>query len=521
MENTRTSRSIINSSVAMITQIITLILQFVMQTIFIHTLGATYLGINGLFTNVLSILSFAELGIGNAITYSLYKPLAVNDKAKIQLLMNFFRKAYNTIGLIILVLGLIFTPFIRVLIKGADNVNDLHLYFILFLLNSVVSYFFSYKRTLLIADQKGYLSTLNIFYFKLAQSILQIIFLLETHNFFIYLIVQIIFTLLSNIRISIVANKLFPFLKEKTVEKLSKEDFNKIKMSTLGLIGSQIGAIVVTNTNNLLISAFVGVFFTGIYSSYMLIQQGVRQVINQAMDAIIASLGNLATENNRDKIYRIYNQHLFLSWSISFFCSIYFITLFNPFVSIWLGKKYLFSMDIVFLIVLNFYIGQNRKTPLSFINSQGLFVKAGVKSICEAVLNLIVCFILLIPLKLGIVGVLLGTTTVNIILNIWFEPWLVFREGLLRKIDFSYFLIYISRFLYTFVVGGIIYFIADQIEASLFITLVTKFIVVTVLTTLIYWITFRKDPKFSIITNIIRKTFEIIKIKISKLYNNK
>lgn len=289
-----------------------------------------------------------------------------------------------------------------------------------------------------------------------------------------------------------------------------------IKTSTLGLVGSQIGSIVVSNTNNLLISAFVGVFFTGIYSSYMMVIQGVRQIINQAMDAVIASLGNLATEDNTEKIHHIYNQHLFLSWSISFFSSIYFITLFNPFVTVWLGERYTFSMDIVFLMILNFYITQNRKTPLSFINSHGLFAKAGVKSIIEAILNLIVCFIFLIPLEMGISGVLLGTTVVNVLLNIWFEPWLVFHDGLSRRISVRYFINYLGRLLFTLFVGGIIYFGLIQLSFNPFTTLFVRFIVTTIVSAIFYWVVYRRDTRFKIITVTIIKMMNLIKSKIFK-----
>ncbi|GAA2910763.1 lipopolysaccharide biosynthesis protein [Enterococcus pseudoavium] len=515
MENSRTTKSIVNSSVALITQIIITLFQFAMQTVFIHTLGATYLGINGLFTNVLAILSFAELGIGNAIVFSLYQPLATNDLKHIQLLMNFFKKAYNIIGLVILVLGTLFTPFIHILIKGAEDVQYLRIYFMLFLLNSVVSYFFSYKRTLLIADQKGYLSTLNTFLFKLMQSIIQIVILLLTHNFILYLVVQIVFTLVSNFHISILANNVYPILKNKTSEKLSKNDLDLIKSSTLGLIGSQIGTIVVLNTNNLLISAFVGIFFTGIYSSYMMVVQGILNIINQAMDAVIASLGNLAVEDNNEKEYQIYRQHLFLSWSISFFCSIYFITLFNPFVMVWLGEQYTFSMNIVFLIVLNFYISQNRKTPLSFINSHGLFTKAGIKAIFEAVINLIICFILLIPFKMGISGVLLGTIAVNLLLNIWFEPWLVFHDGLFRKIGWSYFVEYLQGALFTLIVGAVIYSGLSCLSFSPYMTLLVNFNVTTLVTLSTYILVFKHDTRFKVIASMIKKTIMLIKRKFS------
>lgn len=510
MQNSRTNNSIINSSIAMTTQFITILLQFLMQTVFIHTLGATYLGINGLFQNVLAILAFSELGIGNAITFSLYIPLRDKDEYKIHILMNFFKKAYTVIGATVFVLTLVMMPFIHTLVKGADDIGHLQLYFFLYAMKSVVSYFFSYKRTLLIADQKGYKSNLNLFFFNLFQSLFQMFVLIRMHSFLLFLIIQIVFTLFSNIKISQVANKEYPFLKEKNTDKLPKKDLEIIKKSTLGLVGTQIGAIVVSNTNNLLISAFVGVFYTGIFSSYTMIQQGVRQIINQAMDSIISSIGNLAAESNLEKSRIIFKRHQFLSWTISYFCSLFFITLFHPFITIWLGKDYVFPFYIEWLIVLNFYISQNRKTPLSFIMSYGLFEKAGKKAILEAILNLVICFVLLVPFKMGIVGVLLGTTAVNILLNIWFEPWLVYRDALMQNIKSDYFIDYTKKFVFTVINISLLICIVSFVDLSNFLNLVVTFIITLAYGLISYILVYRKTDGFEFIYNIIKQIFRII-----------
>lgn len=222
----RSVNSLKNTSYAMLTQILSLIFKFIIQTIFIKTLGAEYLGVNGLFTNVLQMLSLAELGIGSAITYNLYKPLANNNEKEIKAYMNFYKKAYNFIGLFILIIGLCITPFLKFFIKNQSQVDNLNLIYLLFLLNTVLSYFFAYKRSIIIADQKSFLDSQNLLIKTIIQTILQVLILIFTKNYILFLVIQIACTFFSNIFISRKANKLYPYLIKNT-ECLTKKTKKK------------------------------------------------------------------------------------------------------------------------------------------------------------------------------------------------------------------------------------------------------------------------------------------------------
>ena len=223
-QRSRTENSIINSAMSIVTQVLTVVLNFAVKTVFIKMLNDEYLGVNGLFTNIITMLSLADLGIGIAIPYSLYKPLAKKDEHKINVLMNFYKKVYTIIGIAVLLIGLSLTPFLGLIIKDIPkNVPHLSLIYILFVIHSASSYFFVYKKFLIDSDQKGYITSRIIFTFSTLLSIIQIILLVTTKNYILFLLSSIILVIIQNIYISSKANKLYPFIKNKTDEKLEKD----------------------------------------------------------------------------------------------------------------------------------------------------------------------------------------------------------------------------------------------------------------------------------------------------------
>ena len=220
-----------NAFANIIGQVIQVVLQFLCRTIFIKLLSTEYLGLNGLFTNVLSMLSLAELGFGNALIYSMYKPIHNNDKKQICHLINFYRKIYIYITIIIFILGISLLPFLQNFIKDFENYNELenlYLIYILYLINTLCSYVYIYKRSIIDANQKNYITIIIQKAVNIFQNIIQIIFLYLTKNFIIYLIIQIICTLVSNIIISKIADKMFPYLKEDTKNLPEKYEQHKI-----------------------------------------------------------------------------------------------------------------------------------------------------------------------------------------------------------------------------------------------------------------------------------------------------
>lgn len=429
MKPSRLKYAMLNSTVLTLIQIMTIILKFITQTVFIRVLGREFLGLNGLFTNILSVLSFAELGVGTSIVFSLYKPLAENDKQQISALMNLFKKAYTFIGMTVGVLGCALIPFLHLLIKDFEQLDGVYIYFLLYLANSVISYFFTYKRSLLIADQHEYISMLNTFLFMVLQVILQVFFLFLNHSYAFYLWIAIICTFLSNVAISHKVNKDYPYLKKNSKEHVSTEIKKTIGANVVGMIGSRIGAIVVRSTDNLLLSSFMGIGIVGIYSNYLLIVNSISGVLNKLVSSVTASIGNLIVEQNNNRSYEVYKQHFMINiFVVSFSAGCLLVSL-NPFIKAWAGKNYVLVSRIVLVIVINYFVDQLRQTNITFISAYGLFVPNGKKSVVEAILNFVLSLILLRTFKLGIAGVLLGTVITNIVLNSWWEPLLLFRSG--------------------------------------------------------------------------------------------
>ena len=430
MEKSRLHYSILNSSVTVVIQVVNIFIKFLLQTVLIKELGATFVGINGLFTNILTMLSFAELGIGPAIVYSLYKPLAKKNEYEISALMKLFSKSYNFIGIIIGVIGTILLPIIPWFVKNGSDIANLRIYFFLFVLNSALSYFFTYKRSLLIADQKNYISAVNQFIFNLLQTVLQIGILFELKNYLLFLIIQVLCTFSSNVMISFKVDKAYPFLKNFKNAKVNVETISTIKKNIVGMMGSKFGTVIIFGTDNLLISTFLGIVKVGIYSNYSLIVTAVTNVLTNAVNSVTSSIGNLTVSASSQKVKSIFLRHLFINFLVTLFSSSLLLGLLNPFISFWIGKNYLLSSFTVEVIVINFALNQMRQTAVSFIGSYGLFWKVGIKSIIEAIVNLVLSLIFIYFLKLGIAGTILGSVMTNICINTWWEPRLVIKEGI-------------------------------------------------------------------------------------------
>ena len=270
IEKSRTSNSIRNIVVSVGCQLATLVLSFITRTLFIHILGTDYLGINGLFSNILSVMSLADLGFGTAIVYTLYRPLMENDQKQISAVINFYGKVYTIVAAIMLIVGVGIVPFLKYLVNLENELPFLHLYYILFLLDSVCSYLYVYKSAVLEADQKNYIVKTNRTVFLLITNVVKLIVLYCTRNYFSYLIVQIIGTLLSNISIYRIAEKKYPYLRNSN-EQLGKTEKKSIIDNVKSLFLYKIGGVILNSTDNILISAIVSTTVVGLYSNYSLL----------------------------------------------------------------------------------------------------------------------------------------------------------------------------------------------------------------------------------------------------------
>ena len=468
----RLTNTIRNTIVGFATQLIVILLNFINRTIFIHYLGAEYLGLSGLFSNILSMLSLAELGMGVAISFSLYKPLGENDIRKTKALMNFYQLAYRIIGIVILGLGLCLIPFLDFLIKDKPDIPHFTLIYVLFLANTVVSYFFTYKRSLLSADQKEYLNSVNRTVFSIIQSIGQFLVLLLTRNYLLYLMVVIICTLCSNIRISYQCDKMYPYLKNNH-EKLTKEETKSLMKYVAAQLSHKVGGIVVSGTDNILTTSLVngGLVIVGLYSNYLLLINTIKSIITMFFTSVTASVGNLNAEHNAEKSKEVFDKMFFLNmcfYGISASC-IY--NLANDFISLWIGEDYLLSAGIVIVIVINYYMSGMRQTCQTYNTTLGLFWNDRFKPWIEAIINLVTSVVLI--RYYGFMGVLLGTLISTITTSFWVEPYILYKHGFKMKLR-DYFIRYCQYTAVTLLSTTFSFYLTKIVEVSSFFLWIVK-----------------------------------------------
>lgn len=408
-------------------QIISLVAQFVCRTVFVYTLDKEYLGVNGLFSNILTLLSLTELGFGTALIYSMYKPIAENDKAAICKLMNLYKYIYRIVAVVILGIGLCLTPFLRYLVSGDTSIENFQLIYVLYLLNTVCGYLLIYKKSIIDAYQKAYIATIYQKTGLIVQNIIQIVVLVVTHNFLIYLVSQICVNVGVNILISNKATKMFHFLSENTKTIPDKKICKTIAKNTFAMSLHKVGGVLVEATDNLIMSAFVGLSAVGIYSNYTLIANNIRSCLIIVFNSFTASVGNLAAVENRERVHETFRTLSFAGFILTGGCSVALYELFNPFIRVWIGEDYLFGTTIVAVVVLNFYIYCMRRVPLMFRDAMGLFWHDRYKSLAEAAVNLVVSIVL--AKKIGILGVLIGTTISSLSTCVWIEPLILYKYG--------------------------------------------------------------------------------------------
>lgn len=489
----RTGNALRNMGFALAGQLLTLLAAFFTRGVFVRTLSAEYLGMNGLFSSILSLLSLAELGVGAAITFGLYRPLADQDTLEVKALMSFFRRAYVRIGLSIFFLSLLLLPFLPNLLKSPQALEDLRLYFFLFALNNAISYFFSYKRALLIADQKEYLSVFYQSFFFLLRNGYQVLALILTRSFWLYLIIQFVMTLLENILISIKADSLYPFLKETQALRLTPEAFATLKRNTLAMLAHKIGAVVVFGTDNILISKLVGIVEVGLYSNYSMVVVAMNTLLQRFLGALTASVGNLVATEPEERILVVFDSLNLLSYWLTALSSIGLFFLLNPFVKLWLGEQYLFPLPLVTIIVANFYLGRMRNPVLVFRDALGLFWKDRYKPLLEATVNLFAS--LVFYRYLGFIGILVGTTFSTLTTCFWIEPYVLFRYGLRRPLK-KYFKRFLFHTALMFIAGLITAIAIALFKDDGFASLLTRIFTVLLIPNLVFWGVFRKTEEF-------------------------
>ena len=428
----RREKAVRNLLYAWLNQGVMLIMNIVVRIVFVRVLSKEYLGLSGLFGNIISLLSLAELGVGTAIVYSLYEPLANRDEDTICTLMRFYKRVYIAVGTAILVIGALLMPFLPFFIKDMPDIPEIRRIYLLFVVNSAASYFFSYKSSLISADQSDYLIKKVKLWVTLVMYILQIGILLLSGNYCLFLLVQIGATVSQNVAGSWLADRMYPFLANKTVNTMPEALLRQIWKNTRALMLHKVGDIMVFSTDNLIISKFVGLAEVGIYSNYTLIQQALNSILSQIFTSMTAGVGNLGVLETSEKKCEVFKRVFFLNAWIYGFCSIAFGCMAQDFIRAFFGESFTIGHGVLAFIIINFYLTGMRKTTLTFRDALGLFWQNRYMPLGEALINLTVSLALVVPYGVG--GVLAGTAVSTLLLPWWIEPYIIFRHGLKLKV---------------------------------------------------------------------------------------
>jgi len=498
MKNTRTNNSIKNSLTSMLVYIITIVMGFVLQAVFIRILGAEYNGVKGLFTNILSMLSIAELGFGSAIVYNLYKPMAEKNTQEIKILVKFYKNVYHIIAGVVLIIGVIILPIIPKIVGETLIPENIQFLFLLYLLNTVFSYLLTYKRSVLYADQKSYITNTVNSVFVILKNLIQIAIIIITKEFVVFLISQIVFTILENITINIIVNKRYEFVKDlSTAKSINKELKKDIITKVKGLLFHKIGAFVVLGTDNIIISMTqgLGVIAVGMYANYNMVIGQIKILFSNIISSLTASVGNLLVEKDKVKARSIYKSILLINSWIFCFASTSIYCMIEPFIRIWIGEKYILSKFVLIVLTVNLYIQGMRSTSNTFKEAAGVFFEDRFVPLIESITNIVASLIFV--RIFGLAGVFIGTIISTMILFLYSYPKYVYKlvlEGTYKE----YFKLYVLHAVLTSIISFVTIYISSFVVISnVYIQLLLNGIICLIVPNVLYLLFAIKMPEFN------------------------
>lgn len=465
--------------------------------------------------SLIGFLNVAELGVGAAVGYSLYEPLSKKKYFKINDIMILFKYYYINIAKIILILGSVLSLFLKFLVKGQVNINLAYIYYFLYLINCSISYLFTYKQTLIIADQKQYKIAYVLNTTKIMKMIVQCILLYVTKSFFVWILLEILFNLLGmilvNHKINLEYKNNITYKSNKSIKIIKNENF-RIGKNIRNVFFHKLAGFVVGQTDAILISIFSNLKETGIYTNYIMIISALTGLLGTVIGSVMPSIGNLIAEESKEKSYKIFKKLYLLDNLLAGFISFGVYKLINEFIIFWVGKEYLFSNYIVMILVINLYIQISRGTVDRFKDGFGIYWDV-FAPIIESIINLI--FSLLLAWKFGIVGIFIGTIISNIVIVELWKPYIVFKEGFNIKIS-NYVkqkLDILTKNILIILFSNIIYeFISRYIIINnIFLKIILDVILISLIYFIFIYILYYKNQEFK----------ELFKMIYYKIYYNK
>ena len=480
---------------------------FIVRTIFIYTLGIEYLGLNSLFTSILTVLNLAELGVGSALVFSMYKPIVEQDTEKICALMNLYKKYYRIIGFTILGLGLAVTPFLKYLIAG-NPPTDINIYviYLMNLLATVLSYLlFAYKGSIFFAHQRNDIRSRIEMVTATLQYVLQAVVLVVFGNYYLYLVIIIVKQIINNLYISGKANKEYPDYKAKG--KLEKKEVKVINKRVRDLFTAKVGSIVVDYSDSIVISAFLGLKILAKYNNYFYIMTALFSFISIIFTSCMAGIGNSIIVESKEKNYKDLKKLLMIICWISIFCISCLLCTYQPFMKIWVGEKYMLGFGIVICFCVYFFVYEIDRVLNTYKDAAGIWHEDRFRPLVTAIVNLIMNLILV--QYIGLFGVLLSTVLSKTIIGI---PWLFYNlfTVMFKRKPWELIMTVIKYFLIAFVISIICYYICSLISVKGILEFIIKLCISGVVSNLILFMILRREKEFGEVKNMF---FSILKLR--------
>ncbi len=484
---------------------VTGILGIALQKIFIIRLGTTLLGVNSTYASILSVLSLAELGLGTAINFSLYAPVARGDKETVKAYMQFYKRAYRAIALVVAVVGLLLVPFLKYIIKdpvGIESEGQLIGFYLIFLFNTVISYFVAYKYSLPNAEQKNYIQANVLTITKIATVLIQIVILLAVPNFYLYLLSASAVELLQKIFANSYLNRKYPYLKEKDARKLTEEELSDIKKKTGALVCHKVGDAARLQTDSIIISSFINVTMSGFVDNYNKVINLVANFVNVIFNSVISGFGNLIATESKDRQYEMFLVYRFFASWIYGFSAVGFYLLLTPLITFLFGERFALPGAVIGAILIDYYFKGERVVLSNYKTAAGVFEQDKFLPLVQGAVNLMVSVVLV--RRIGLVGVYIGTIVSGLIANV-IRPVIIYRVCFGRRAD-SYFYDAL-RYIGVSLLALALCMLAGKavLESVTLLRLIMMAIVVTLVYNGLFLLFFGRSREFRYLFGILRK----------------
>ena len=480
-----------------------IIIPFLMRTVMLYFLGVQYVGLNSLFKSILQVLNLAELGVGSAMVYSMFKPIAEDDEEQICALMKLYRTYYRWIGIVIAVVGLLLTPFIPSLIdKGPPEDLNVYVLYLLHLASTVLSYWlFAYRNCIFTAHQRTDVASKVRMATHSVQYLIQLLVLIFLKNYYIYLMVTFVTLAATNIITAYFAKKEYPRYDPRG--ELDKETVKQINQRVKDLFTTKIGSVIVNSVDTIVISAFLGLAALAIYQNYFFIITSITTVVSVIFNACLAGIGNSVIVETKEKNFGDLKKFTFIIVWIAGFCASCLLSLYQPFMRIWVGEELLLGISVVVCLCVYYFVNELNLLFETFKDAAGLWHFDRFRPLVTALVNLTLN--LATVKSLGLYGVLLSTVISMLFIGM---PWILhnlftqlFSKELLKG--------YIVRLLcYSLIAAGacaVTFGICSLIHGSDWVVLLIRGVLCCIIPNVIFFFCYRTLPEFTQSVQLIEK----------------